>query len=540
MMTKEPKTGSATNTATVLVADDIAANRNLLRETLEPHGYEVLLVDSGETALKVARRALPDAILLDINMPGLDGYQTCRQLKEHESTRSIPVIFISANEGAQSLVDGFRAGGVDYVTKPFKAEEVLMRVETHLQINRLSRTMRERNDELSALNRVLQAEVIRRQQAEQALSLLGEKQTERFHAGGTLRHDAPSYIERQADRDLLAALNRGEYCHVLTSRQMGKSSLMARAAHLLRQHGFDVVTLDLAAVGQNLTPEQWYDGLNSRVGWQLRLEERLEEFWKRQERVGPVQRFLTAIRDIVLARSARRLVIFVDELDTVRSLPFSTDEFFAAMREAYNRRSEDASFDRLTFCLLGVAAPNELIGQSVMTPFSIGVRIELHDFTWPEVLPLSHGLGRNAAAAEELLERIYHWTGGHPYLTQKLCQVVSADAAVQSAAAVDDLCHQRLLSAQGREQDDNLIFVRERLGRAQASLPDLLPLYRRIRSGEKVVADEASPEIIALRLSGIVRQETGCLRVRNRVYDRVFDLSWVERTCSMRAHATES
>jgi CheY-like chemotaxis protein len=250
MMAKELKPATA-NTATVLVADDIAANRNLLRETLEPHGYEVLLVDNGETAVKVARRALPDVILLDINMPVLDGYQTCRQLKEQELTRNIPVIFISANEGAQSLVDGFRAGGVDYVTKPFKAEEVLMRVETHLQINRLTRALRERNDELSTLNRALQAEVMRRQQVEQALSLMGEKQSERFHAGGTLRHDAPSYIERQADRDLLASLSRGEFCHVLTSRQMGKSSLMARTAHVLRQRGFEVVTLDLAAVGQN-------------------------------------------------------------------------------------------------------------------------------------------------------------------------------------------------------------------------------------------------------------------------------------------------
>lgn len=242
------------NGATVLVADDIAANRNLLRETLEPHGYEVLLVDNGETALKIAKRALPDAILLDINMPVLDGYETCRRLKEQEATRNIPVIFISANEGTQSLVDGFRAGGVDYVTKPFKAEEVLMRVQTHLQISRLTRALRERNDELSNLNRALQAEVMRRQQAEQALSLMGEQQSERFHVGGTLRHDAASYIERQADRDLLAALSEGAFRYVLTSRQMGKSSLMARAAHLLRQRGWDVVTLDLAG---GPSPRAW-------------------------------------------------------------------------------------------------------------------------------------------------------------------------------------------------------------------------------------------------------------------------------------------
>ena len=99
--------------ATVLVVDDIAANRDLLRATLEPQGHEVLFASNGETAVKVAQRALPDVILLDVNMPGIDGFTVCRQLKQIDATRDIPIIFISANEGTQSLIDGFRAGGVD-------------------------------------------------------------------------------------------------------------------------------------------------------------------------------------------------------------------------------------------------------------------------------------------------------------------------------------------------------------------------------------------------------------------------------------------
>lgn len=419
---------------------------------------------------------------------------------------------------------------MDYVTKPFKAEEALMRVETHLQINRLTRTLRERNHELSNLNRALEAEIMRRQQAEQALSLLGEQQSERFHAGGTLRHDAPSYIERQADRDLFAALRQGAFCCVLTSGQMGKSSLMARTAHRLRQCGWDVVTLDLAAIGQNVSVEQWYDGLMARIGWQLRLEDELDQFWTRQDRLSPVQRFLTSIREVVPGRSARRLVIFVDELDTVRSLPFSSDEFFPAIRETFNRRSDDAAFDRLAFCLLCVASPNELLGQDAMTTFHIGRRIELHDFSWPEVLRLAHGLGRNVAASSELLERIYYWTGGHPYLTQKLCRAVSADLTAQTAARVDEVCFLHLISPQAREQDDNLIFVRERLLRGRSSWPEVLPLYRRIRGGEAVPVDDVSPAVTALRLSGVVRAENERLEVRNRVYERVFDLRWIDRT----------
>ncbi len=133
---------------TILVVDDIAANRNLLRETLEPDGYEVLLAGDGATAIKVARRAQPHVILLDVNMPDMDGYAVCRRLKEDETTAPIPVIFITANDDAQSLVKGFQAGGVDFVGKPFKGEEVLMRVDTHLRLHTLTQSLERQNEAL--------------------------------------------------------------------------------------------------------------------------------------------------------------------------------------------------------------------------------------------------------------------------------------------------------------------------------------------------------------------------------------------------------
>jgi hypothetical protein len=232
---------------------------------------------------------------------------------------------------------------------------------------------------------------------------------------------------------------------------------MVRTASKLREQGARVVVLDLTAIGQNLTPEQWYDGLITRVGRQLKLEKELRVFWQANLNLSPVQRFFTAIRDVAMGEGgvsgkvgewvsgtgrarhsvraaeegekrgkgekeqegfesrftdhesriteaianrksqiANPLIVFIDEIDTVQSLPFSTDEFFAAIRECYNRRTEDAVFDQLTFCLLGVATPSDLIRDTRTTPFNIGRRIELNDFTFEEAAPLAAGLAHSA------------------------------------------------------------------------------------------------------------------------------------------------
>jgi tetratricopeptide (TPR) repeat protein len=348
-----------------------------------------------------------------------------------------------------------------------------------------------------------------------------------YVTGGTLRRNAPSYVSRRADTDLYDGLSRGEFCYVLTSRQRGKSSLMVRTAVRLREDGGAVAVLDLTAIGQNLTAEYWYSGLLGRIGEQLDIEDELDDFWLSHERLGPLQRWMRAIREVVLKKFAGRVVIFIDEIDAVRSLPFSTDEFFAGIREFYNRRTEDPHLERLAFCLLGVATPSDLIRDTRTTPFNVGQRIELTDFTEEEAEPLAAGLGRSEKVNVSLLRRVIYWTGGHPYLTQRLCQAVAQDASVNSERAVDRLCQALFLSSRARESDDNLLFVQERLLRSEVDRATLLDLYAQVRGHKRVRDDEFNPTVSILRLSGITRVVNGYLQVRNRIYYRVFDRDWI-------------
>jgi DNA-binding response OmpR family regulator len=154
------------DTQTVLIVDDIPANLNLLRGVLEPEGFRVLGATSGGGALNILQRTVPDLILLDVSMPEMDGFETCRRLKQLEGVNSIPVVFITARHEIEAVVEGFKCGAADYLTKPFNREEVIVRVKAHLENSRLQRLLRERNLELERVNGELTR---RQQQLEEAL-----------------------------------------------------------------------------------------------------------------------------------------------------------------------------------------------------------------------------------------------------------------------------------------------------------------------------------------------------------------------------------
>ena len=369
-----------------------------------------------------------------------------------------------------------------------------------------------------------------------------------FITGGTLPKDARCYVRRKADTLLYDYLLKGEFCYLLTSRQMGKSSLMVRTANRLRESADRaVVILDLTALGVNVTAVQWYLGQIRRVGRQLDIENALLDFWYAHSDDGPYQRFATTLSE-AQRLSGKPLVCFIDEIDITRSLPFSTDEFFAGIRASYNAGRSEESESRtiartadITFCLLGVASPSELIQDPRNTPFNIGHRITLDDFTYEEMQTLQTGLayafgsGTNTAA---LLQRIYHWTAGHPYLTQRVCQELVCDSAELAgnigsknggADTVDRLCERLFFLQTAQETDDNLLFVCDRLLRAHSDVAAVLTAYKRVLAGQEVAAADDGPVRAALQLSGVTRRSpNGALTVRNRIYQKVFDAKWAD------------
>ena len=355
---------------------------------------------------------------------------------------------------------------------------------------------------------------------------------EQFYvAGGTLRPDTPSYVERRADQELYERVSAGQLCYVLTPRQMGKSSLMARTARRLAAGRIRTAIVDLSQIGSEKGKQNaasWYYAVCTSVHRGLQLQAPLKPWWEERAELPPTARFAAFLRDFALIERPEPVVVFVDEIDSTIGLPFA-DDFFAAIRACHNARATDPAYERLTFVLLGVATPNQLIRDPTRTPFNIGQRIELADFTRAEASALAQELGPDG---EALLTEILSWTGGHPYLTQAVCRELAKTAEEdRSVPARVGECVDRLFLARGaRREEVNLKYVRARILQGTSSeIRARLLLYGRVRRGEQVPDDPTSPVTASLKLTGILAvDDNGQLRVRNRIYREVFDEDWIQ------------
>jgi|GEM_PF-3205825 len=341
-----------------------------------------------------------------------------------------------------------------------------------------------------------------------------------YTVGGTVQAGSGFYIHRKADDELLEYCRTGEFAFILSSRQVGKSSLMVRTAQQLEKENIRSVIIDLSSIGVKISADEWYLGILNDISNTLNLQTDIFSWWSERAGLGPAQRLTNFFRDVLLKEVSDPVVLFFDEIDSTLSIPFA-DDFFAALRAIYNARSTVADFKRLSFVMIGVATPSDLIADDKRTPFNIGHRVDLTDFTPEEALPLAGELGAKT------MGWVFTWTGGHPYLTQRLCAHLAKTKVEHTeetvAAAVRDIFE----GEQGK-QDNNLQFVRDMLTKRAPDIQRVLKTYKDVRSGKTVPDDERSMPKSHLKISGVVRRSDVNLSTRNRIYERNFDLKWIK------------
>ncbi len=354
-----------------------------------------------------------------------------------------------------------------------------------------------------------------------------------YQVGGCLEANSPSYVIRQADRELYHAVNKGEFCYVFNSRHMGKSSLRVQIIEQLKQSGVTCIAIDLTSIGSNnITEEQWYAGLVYKLVNNLNFSENFDfrQWWKSLDFLSPVQKFSEFIEQILLEKINNKIIIFLDEIDSTISLKFSTDNFFAAIRAFYNARADNREYNRLSFVLLGVATPSSLIKDKASTPFNLGTAITLEGFKFEEVKPLIKGLEAKYPQAEILVKEVLNWTNGQPFLTQKICNLILNSqiviAKVTETAWVANLIRNEVIDHwETKDEPQHFRTIRDRILQSKSAV-DLLQLWQQILTQNQVLLDSSDLQR-ELLLSGIVRKQEQYLVIFNPIYQHVFTFDWI-------------
>jgi hypothetical protein len=287
-----------------------------------------------------------------------------------------------------------------------------------------------------------------------------------------------------------------------------------------------------------ISSERWYKRIAAELHRCLKLSKKIDFriWWRSQENLTPAQKLTKFVECIVLVLIPNKIFIFIDEVDSLLNINFPLDDFFEAIRYCYVSRSENNQYNRITFALFGVVKPSALVSNGKPTPFNIGRAIELNGFQLNEAMTLIDGFKDKVNNPKKVLEEILIWTGGQPFLTQKLCQIISNtnflfpenfDARLISEWVKILVKKHIIENWETQDEPVHLRTIRDRILKSNGETIALLQLYQQIL--QSPVVFNGSPEQIELLLSGLVKKQDGYLRVYNLIYQAIFDLNWVKQ-----------
>jgi hypothetical protein len=378
--------------------------------------------------------------------------------------------------------------------------------------------------------------------------------TSPYSYGGALTEESTTYVKRDADDQLFDALKSGKFCYVLESRQTGKSSLRVQIMKRLKEEDIYYFSYDLSKQGTSAkNDEEWYqDQIKNCISnfWQnynidllnkdTKLDKvsiKLKEWWEARpgSNLGKYEDFLEGC---LLKNIQGNIVFFIDEIDSVINLPFSVDDFFGFIRGCHEDRTIKKQYQRLTFCLMGVASPDKLIKNIDKTPFNFGTAVTLSPFpndlsnekSFEMMKPLLNG----GLEDKDILQEILRWTGGQPFLTQKLCDLIVQERRNNSSNTVEEVVNSKIINNWFvQDEPVHLKTIQKRFDQRSKDKQlafRSLGLYKKILENQSlnVNVDNSQEEESELKLSGLVLQQNNILKPYNPIYTKIFDVNWVE------------